>query len=134
MSRRRAVLALLSVTALVVAMPGCQRVNIEKTVTLEFGDIKQAAIIDAPSGEQKIRVQIDATEPIDVDVALVSNFPEIEKALTSHKRPDAGKVLASKQDFKSDSVDATIPAGKSYTVILSGAKKTSQVKLKVNSI
>lgn len=116
-------------------LTGCpQRVNVEKTVTLEFGDIKQPAIIDAPRSQQKVRVDVNSAEPIDVDVALESEAADITKSLTAGKRPDAAKLLASKQGVKTDAVEATIPAGKSYTVILSGARKKTEVKVKVNSI
>jgi hypothetical protein len=134
MSRHHIALAVVLFAAAVIALPGCQRVNIEKTVTLDIGDIKEPAQVSAPSGQQKIRVEINATEPIDVDVALEEQAVEARKSLTAGKRPDAGKVLASKQGVKTETLEATIPAGKDYTVILSGARKKSEVKLKLNSI
>ncbi len=135
MSCRRTGLAVVVLAVVLLAVPGCpQRLHVEKTLTLEPGDIKQPAVVDGPRSQQKIRVQIDATEPINVDIALESDAADIEKSLLTASRPAAAKLLASKQGVKSDAVEATIPAGKSYTVILSGAKKKSEVKLKVNSI
>jgi hypothetical protein len=134
MSRRSFVLACLLLTGL-LTLTGCpQSVNVEKTVTLEPGDIKQPAIIDAPRSQQKIRVDVNSGEPIDVDVALESEAADIVKNLGAGKRPEAAKVLASKQGVKTEAVEATIPAGKSYTVILSGAKKKTEVKVKVHSL
>lgn len=133
MSRRPSALFLGFFAAALLALPGCQQVNVEKALTLEPGDILQPAIVDGPRSQQKIRVEVTATEPIDVDVALESDASDVISGLRASKRP-AGKVLATKQGVKSDTMEATIPAGKSYTVIVSGAKKKSEVKLKVNSI
>ena len=133
MSRHPAALGILFVAAVLLALPGCQGVNVEKALTLEPGDIVQPAIVDAPRSQQKIRVEVTATEPIDVDVALESDASDVVNGLRVSKRPES-KVLATKQGVKSDAVEATIPAGKSYTVILSGARKKSEVKLKVSSL
>jgi hypothetical protein len=133
MVRRPITLLLGFFAAALLAMPGCQQVNVEKALTLEPGDILQPAIVDGPRSLQKIRVEVTATEPIDVDLALESDATDVVNGLRASKRPQ-GKVLATKQGVKSDSVEATIPAGKSYTVIVSGAKKKSEVKLKVNSL
>ncbi len=120
---------------ILAVLPGCaQRVSVERTVTLEPGDILQPAIVDAPRGQQKVRVEVGAAEPVDVDVALESDANPIMDALRAGKRPDAAKVLASKQGARNETLEATIPAGKSYTVILSGARKKTEVKLKVNSM
>jgi hypothetical protein len=133
MSRRPLALFLGFFAAALLALPGCQQVSVEKALTLEPGDILQPAIVDGPRSQQKIRVEVTATEPIDVDVTLESDASEVIKGLRVSKRPE-GKLLATKQGVKSDAVEATIPAGKSYTVIVSGAKKKSEVKLKVNSL
>ena len=125
---------LVLLAALVALVPGCtSRVDFAKTVSLEGGDIKSYTI-DAPRGEQKVRVSIDSSEPIDVDVALASNAADVQKALDLTKRPDAARLLASKQGVKTDTVEATVPAGKEFTILLSGARKKTEVKLKVNSI
>lgn len=119
---------------LLLALAGCQRpVSEDKSLTLQPGDIVQPAIVPAPRGEQKVRVEVTASEPIDVDVALEEQKEPIMSALRTDKRPDAAKTLKSQPQTKSATLDVTIPAGKEYTVILSGARKKSDVRVKVNS-
>jgi hypothetical protein len=122
------------VCALVFAVlaPGCQKVNINKTITLSAGSI-EAPTIDAPRGQQKIRVTVASAEPVDVDVVLEANKAAVMDSLSLGKRPAADKVLVSKAKTKADTLSATIPAGKEYAIVLSGATKTTEVKLSVKS-
>lgn len=125
------VLFLLPVTLLAA---GCQkRVNLEKTVSLTVGAVEVPAIVDAPRGEQKVRATIAAADPVDVHIVLEANRAAVMEALTSAKKVPADKVLASKEKVKSDTLAATIPAGKEYAVVLSGATKTTEVKLTLKS-
>jgi hypothetical protein len=118
--------------ALVATLSGCtSRVNFEKTVSLTTGNI-MAYSIDAPRGEQKVRIQIDSTEPINVDVGFEADGADIHKALERDQRPTG--LIASKVGAKQDELDATIPAGKAFTVYLSGARKKAEVKLSVKSL
>ena len=112
---------------------GCQKVNLDKTVSLVAGDVQAPIIVDAPRGQQKIQVSIASAEPIDIDIVLEENRPGLQETLLSGKRPAAGKAVASKEKVKSDTLSATIPAGKGYAVVLSGAKKTTEVKVTVKS-
>jgi hypothetical protein len=137
MLNRFTALALLLVA--MAALPGCSKVNFEQSLTLDPGGIK-IYNIDAPRGDQKVRVQVDSREPIDIDVALESASAEAQLFL-QRERKTAGKdsaapagLLATKQGVTQGSVEASIPAGKGFTVLLSGAKKNTEVKLKVNSI
>ena len=114
--------------------PGCQKaVNIDKTITLTAGSVEAPAILSAPRGEQKIRVSVTSAEPIDVDVVLETNRAGVNETLLLGKRPAADQVVASKAKAKTDTVLATIPAGKEYAIVLSGAAKTTEVKLTVKS-
>jgi hypothetical protein len=126
-------LLLLSVTALA----GCSKVNFEQTLTLEPGAIKMYEI-DAPRSQQKVRVDVDSAQPIDVDVALESDSAAVRQFLERERKADKGGtptgLLAGKQGVSQGSVEATIPAGKGFSVLLSGAKKKTEVKVKVNSI
>lgn len=116
--------------ALLVA--GCQRVNVEKTINLTAGAV-EVSIIDAPRSQQKVKVSITSADPIDVDVVLEANKAAVMETLLSGKRPAADKVLASKEKVKSDALSATIPAGKEYAILFSGAAKTTEVKVNVKS-
>jgi hypothetical protein len=128
---RRLVLAL-CVLGFAVFAPGCQKVNIDKTIPLSAGSV-EGITIDAPRGEQKIRVSVTSAEPVDVDVVLGTNKAVAMDNLASGKRPAADKVVASKLKVKTDTISATIPAGKEYAIVLSGAAKTTEVKLSVKS-
>jgi len=133
---RRVVSLTIPLAVVLLMLPGCpsgHTLDYEKTVSMEPADTKFYTI-DAPRSQQKIRVQVDSAEPVDVDVTLETDKADVEKALQAQKRPDAAKLLASKQGAKSESVEAMIPAGKSFTIVLSGAKKKTEVKLKVKSI
>ena len=120
---RRAVL----VCALVFAAlaPGCQKVNQEKTVTVSAGSVDAPIILSAPRGQQKIRVTVASADPVDVDVVLEDNRKGVTDTLLSGKRPAADKVVASKVKAKTDTLSATIPAGKEYAIVLSGATKNT---------
>jgi len=112
--------------------------NYEKTDTLELGDIK-LYMIDAPKSKQKIRVETESAEPIDVDVALEGDAAAVKAFIERGRTLPGGKGempnrLAEKQAANRASLEAEVPAGKSFTVLLSGAKKKTDVKLKVNSI
>ena len=47
-------IAVVGMTLLILA--GCQRLNLEKTVTVERDDVSPVLLIDGPKSEQKIRV------------------------------------------------------------------------------
>jgi hypothetical protein len=72
--------------ALVATLSGCtSSVNFEKTVSLTPGNIK-AYSIDAPRGEQKVRIQIDSSEPTNVDVGFeTGGAPDINKATSGQQ-------------------------------------------------
>ena len=120
--------------AAVLFASGCQRsLSLEKTVKLAPGDVKAPAIVDAPRGDQKVRISVTSAEPLNVDVVLEVNRPAVMEALQASKRPAADKLLASKEQAKDETLSVTIPAGKEYAVILSGAKKETEAKLTVKS-
>jgi len=118
-----------------VVLPGCPSapaLNYEKTVDMEPGDIKLYTI-DAPRRDQKIRVETDSAEAIDVTVALESDAEAVKKFLSREVAGSNPPWLARKESNKHHSLDTEVPAGKSFTVLLSGAKKRTEVKLKVKS-
>ena len=78
-------------------------------------------------------MSITSADPINVDVVLEANRAAVTETLLSGKRPAADKVLVSKEKVKTDALSATIPAGKEYAVLISGATKNTEVKLSVKS-
>ena len=111
---------------------GCQRVNVDKTLSVTSGAV-EVVIVGAPRGLQKVKVSIASADPINVDVVVEENRDAVMETLLSGKRPAADKVLASKEKVKSDALSATIPAGKEYAILVSGATKTTEVKVGVKS-
>ena len=78
-------------------------------------------------------MSITSADPVNVDVVLEANRAAVMDTLLSGKRPAADKVLASKEKVKSDAISTTIPAGKEYAILLSGATKSTEVKVAVKS-
>ena len=118
--------------ALLVA--GCQKaINLEKTTTLTVGAVEASVILSAPRSEQKIRVSIASADPVDVDIVLETNREAVTKTLLVGKRPAGDMVVASMLKAKTDTVSATIPAGMQYAIVLSGATKSTDVKLTMKS-
>jgi hypothetical protein len=75
----------LSLTGFVLLVPGCQRLNVDKTVPLTAGAVEVPAIVDAPRGEQKVRVSVTSAVPVNVDVVLEGNRPAVMEALQAGK-------------------------------------------------
>ena len=113
---------------------GCspQKLNVDRDVSVGPGDARQVGI-DGPKAEQKVRVQVTATEPVNVDLALDSKSGDLMNKLSADKRPAPGEVLASKEKTKSDTLEGTVPAGQAFSIYVSGATKKSDVKLKITS-
>jgi hypothetical protein len=119
-------------------VPGCTPpFHFEKTFQFDFGTT-QMYDIDAPRGEQKIRVEVTSAEPVNIDVAATTQKKTaegfIDRGRKNPEKGDAPTFLASKEGVTTGSVDATIPAGTAYTVFISGTKKKTEVKLTVKSI
>jgi hypothetical protein len=130
MNPRTAALAVMCF-ALVATQSGCtSRVNFNQTETLEPGDIKTYTI-DAPRKEQKVRVQVESPEPVNVYVGLAASAGAIQKALERDQKPVAA---GGKSGVTQDSFEVTIAAGQEFTVFLSGARKRTEVKLSVKSL
>ena len=118
--------------ALLIA--GCQKaISLDKTTTLTVGAVEASVILSAPRSELKIRVSITSADPVDVDIVLETNREAVTKALLVGKRPAGDMVVASMLKVKTDTVSATIPAGMQYAVLLSGATKSTDVKLTMKS-
>src|SRR5947209_6421402 len=102
---------LLCCCGLVLALAGCQRLHHEKTFNMKSQETKSFGV-DAPKGEQKVEVTVTASNPVAVFVVLES---ELSKAEVGGPW-DRKKALASKTDAKSETLQATIPAGQAYGV------------------
>jgi len=126
----QSVFGLLALSLLVAV--GCQRLNVEKDIHVSPGEV-QDVIIDAPRSEQKIKVDVTSTAPIDVYVILSSDQQVVKDKLLGNRSPDPSKLLANQQKAENASLDATIPAKNEFRILLAGAKKPADVKVKVTS-
>jgi hypothetical protein len=113
----------------VVLSAGCrkQRVDVEKTVQVDPGDIKSTAV-EAPS-EQQVTVTVSSPGSA-VNVYLVlGEEDQVMRALQDGKQPT--NVLASKEKVEEATLEAKVPAKKEVAVVLSNASgKSAQVKVK----
>jgi len=129
---RRLPLCALAVLLLVPA--GCQKLNFAKEATLETATRFLEYTFDAPQGEQNINVKASADEPINVWVVLDEDR---ETSLTSvERRQKPAKALAGQESSKEIDFDATIPAKKSFAVVVGPSKemrRDTTVKLNVRS-
>jgi hypothetical protein len=125
---RRTTLTLFVLGALLLT--GCQQTIVNEKITLNPGDIKDR-IIEAPSREQKVVVEVSSGAPVNVWIVLESERQAVKAKLGIDQVPDPARVVASKQRIPSGTVEGTVPAGKEYAVILSGATQKTEVQLKV---
>jgi hypothetical protein len=126
--RRGHLLAAVGLASLVMA--GCQRINQERTIHLESGDV-QAIIVDPPSNEQKIMVKITSGSPIDAYVVLERDLQTAKQALLDSR--SVKTALASKQKDQNPTLEATIPSRNGFAILLAGARKSTEAKVKITS-
>jgi hypothetical protein len=114
-------------------LAGCRsKVDFEKSFTLGLGDV-QWFEVDGPKMQQKIAVSVTADGPVNVHVAIAANQKAIEETLRADKLPDATKLLAFKEKAQTETIEATVPANANFVVFVSGAKKKTDVKVKITS-
>jgi hypothetical protein len=126
---RRMTAAACVLSALLLA--GCQRTLYDQTVTLTVGTVHEV-VVDAPTREQKVVVEFNSPGvPVDVWVLTTANKDAVRTKLMGRTRPNDSDVLGGKEQAESGTVEATVPAGKEYAVLLGRAKQKTEVKLKV---
>jgi hypothetical protein len=115
---------------LILALAGCgQRLDYESTVQLDAGEV-QSLGVDPPRREQRVSVTVTSTSvPVDVYVVLEKDKESGKQALLDVKKP--AESLASKTKTQQATLEATIPAKTGFAILLGGATKSSQVKVKV---
>jgi hypothetical protein len=116
------------VAALLLALSGCTRLSYETTIQLGAGEV-QSLSIDPPRREQKVSVTVTSSAaPVDVYVVLEKDKEAAKEALLDHKKPAAS--LAGNVKTQEATLEATIPANTPFAILVGGASKTSQVKVK----
>lgn len=117
-------------TLVLLVLAGCgQRLDYETTVDLDEGQV-QSLSIDAPKREQKASVTAtSSTAPINVYVVLDKNKEAAKQALLDRRQP--AEALARQVKTQDATLEATIPANTRFAVLLGGASKHTQVKVKI---
>ncbi len=116
------------VGGLVLVLAGCQRLHVEKPLDLNPGDLKYIEV-DAPRGDQKVEIQVTATEPVDVFVVKEDQLREFDKKNGDF---DKSKAITVKKGVKSETFQVTAEAGKKFGVILKALSKSSAVKVTID--
>src|SRR5262245_9094306 len=105
-------------------LTGCQRTLYDKTVPLQGVTVVHEVEVDAPTREQKVGVEFSSPGvPVDVWVVLATNKAAVKGKLMARTRPDDSEVLGGKEQAESGTVEATVPAGKDYVVLVGRAKQ-----------
>ena len=127
--RRILVLHCFLLAALLVALPGCGKLHYESTVELGAGEV-ELILVDPPKREQQISVTVTSSgSPINVYVVLAKDKEVAKEALLNGQKPAAS--LAGKVKTQEATLEATVPANTGFVILLGGASKSSQVKVKV---
>ena len=116
-------------SAALLLLAGCQRLNYEKTHDVPVMEPKTIAF-DPPRYEQKVTVQVSsAGAPVSVYLVRESDLEAATKQITADKAP--ASPLASKENAEEITLEATVPAKTGYALLIRAVKKQAQVKVKV---
>jgi hypothetical protein len=124
----------LAVLAAVLLAGGCQKLNVEKTITLDPIDIHEIDV-DPPAYQQKVTVTITPTSgPVSAYLCTEANKQVVKNALGRDKAPPADKVLGSRESKggpEAYTFEATVPAKTAYSLLLKGGGKKTEAKIKL---
>lgn len=119
----------------VVLLTGClkSKIHQEREFVLESGNTK-ALEIDAPNGNQKLKVVVTATDAsvdayILLDEALVGDKQDLDPA----KLPEAA-ILDKSKNTKDATLSATIPSKKAFRIFIFSPSKKTKVTVKIDSV
>jgi hypothetical protein len=114
-----------------LSVVGCSKLHEERTVQVAPGE-ERTLVIDAPKRDQK--VQVDFSSPgvaVNVYVLLEKDDQAARKAIDAGTTSD--KMLASQLKAEQGSLQATIPGGNNFLVVVVAAStKTANVTVKIN--
>jgi hypothetical protein len=96
---------------------------------LEAGDV-HLVLVDPPRREQQVRVTVTSSgSPVTVYIVLNKDKEAAKQALLDGKNPVG--ALDGKAKTQDATLEATIPANSGFAILLGGASKSSQVRVKV---
>lgn len=121
---------------LMIATAGCGRqgpLNVDRDFEIEGGEFKQWEI-DGPKSDQKINVLLRTSgQKLDLYVVTAGDFAALSEQLGKQATVTA-KTLAKKEQVSEGQLEATVPAGQKFYVVVSNPKgKSSKASLKVTS-
>jgi hypothetical protein len=112
----------------ILGTAGCQKLAYEKVIKLKVGDI-QAFPISAPRMTQQVTVTVSSPgSAVDAFLVLEKDRPAVENSLQIEEKPTGPLAHGRGEEL---TLSATIPAKSAYSVIISGAQKSTDVKIKV---
>ena len=131
---KRTRVAWAALLALVAGAVGCgQKLDVEKTVTLSPGENEiYPLLIDAPRRDQNVKVEVSSPGvPVSAWVVLEDDRAAVVQKLEKGGQPEKNHVRAGKERSPTIELETLIPAGKAFAVVVAGASKKTDVKVKV---
>jgi hypothetical protein len=122
------VLGLLAWAALLLT--GCaSRLNDNRTVTIEPQSTHEV-IYSAPKQDQKVTIEVSSQGvPVNAYLVLEKEKGAAKSALDANRAPE--KPLAMKEKFQTGTLEATVPAGAEFVLLLTAdSGKGAQVNVK----
>ncbi len=113
----------------VLGLAGCQPIKVEKTISI-FGGGVEALIFDAPRYQQKLNVQVNSPgAPVSVYLVLESDMDQARQEMERGKTPPSS--LAGKGGAEEITLEATVPSGKAYALLIRADKMKAEAKVKL---
>jgi hypothetical protein len=114
------------------AAPGCQRFTTQMEYQLGVGEVRRIAI-DGPRSDQQVRVTISSPgQPVAAYIVLDEHADAVRNKLLAHQRPDPEQYLSGREGIEEPVViEAKVPQKKAYAVLIGGALKSADVKVKI---
>ena len=127
---RRLLLPVMGLSILLTA--GCQGTNYfpEKKLIIEKDAPYYETEFRGPKSDQKVTVRAGSDSPFSVYLTLMDDKHEAIVALRSGKKPR--KTLAGEETTKDATIEATVPAGRAFVVLLKAAEKGKEIEVKLD--
>jgi hypothetical protein len=115
-----------------VTLSGCgpAKLEVSKTKTVEAADYELVGL-PKQSQEQKITIEVDATEPVNI-LVIDSSAEKGFDGLAPADQVAKGKY-GKKTNVKKDSLTADVPANAAVTVAIGGGTKRGEVKYSISN-
>ena len=110
-------------------LASCQPIKVEKSLSI-FGGGVEALIFDAPRYDQKLNVQVSSPgAPVSVFLVRESEMDKAREEMERGKPPATS--LAGKAGAEEITLDATVPSGTAYVLLIRADKMKAEAKVKL---